>query len=114
MGKRDNDMKVMGWEESLFSVLEPFGLAQTLAFGTVAVTARVVGDAGESAILVTDIDVSPQGCRPTPGDIGHGFSLFQGKRVVILIFFSVEMKDIHNLQGGSCTQPGGGFHGVLR
>jgi hypothetical protein len=52
-------MKVMGGEESLFSVLEPFGLAQTLAFGTMTVAAGVVGDAGESAILVTDIDVSP-------------------------------------------------------
>jgi hypothetical protein len=59
VGKRDDDMKVMGGEEPLFPALEPFGLAQTLAFGTVAVTARVVGDAGESAILVTDIDVSP-------------------------------------------------------
>ena len=59
MGKRDDDMKVMGWEESLFSALEPLGLAQTLAFGTVPVAAGVVGDAGESAILVTDIDVSP-------------------------------------------------------
>jgi hypothetical protein len=28
MGKGDNDMKVMGGEEPLFSVLEPFGLAQ--------------------------------------------------------------------------------------
>jgi hypothetical protein len=59
MGKCDDDMKVMGWEESLFSVLEPFGLAQTLAFGTMAVAAGVVGNAGESAILVTNIDVSP-------------------------------------------------------
>lgn len=33
--------------------------------------------------------------------------------VVIFIFFSVEMKDIHDLQGGSCTQRDGGFHGVL-
>jgi hypothetical protein len=59
MGKGDDDMKVMGREEPLFPVLEPFSLAQTLAFRTMAVTARVVGDAGESAILVTDIDVSP-------------------------------------------------------
>jgi hypothetical protein len=59
MGKRDNDMKVMGWEESFFSASEPFGLAQTLAFRTMAVAAGVVGNAGESAILVTDIDVSP-------------------------------------------------------
>jgi hypothetical protein len=59
MGKGDNDMKVMGWEESLFSVLEPFGLAQALAFGTMTVSAGVVGDAGESAVLVTGIDVSP-------------------------------------------------------
>jgi hypothetical protein len=59
MGKSDDDMKVMGWEKSLFSVLEPFGLAQTLAFGTMTVAAGVVGNAGESAILVTDIDVSP-------------------------------------------------------
>jgi hypothetical protein len=59
MRKRHDNMKVMGGEESLYSVLEPLGLAQTLAFGTMAVTAGVVGDAGESAILVTDIDVSP-------------------------------------------------------
>ena len=59
MRKRHDNMKVMGGEESLFSVLEPFGLAQTLAFGTMTVAAGVVGDAGESAILVTDIDVSP-------------------------------------------------------
>jgi hypothetical protein len=58
MGKRDNDMKVMGWEESFFSFLEPFGLAQALAFGTMTVATGVIGDAGESAILVTDIDVS--------------------------------------------------------
>lgn len=78
------------------------------------VTAGVVGDAGESAILVTDIDVSSQACRSTPGDIGHGFSLFSGQRVVIFIFFSVEAKDIHHLQGGSCPRPGGeGFHRVL-
>jgi hypothetical protein len=59
MGKRDDDMKVMGWQEPLFPVLEPFGLAQTLAFGTMTVAAGVVGNAGESAILVTDIDMSP-------------------------------------------------------
>jgi hypothetical protein len=59
MRKRDDDMKVMGGEEPLFAALEPLGLAQTLAFGTMTVTAGVVGDAGESAILVTDIDVSP-------------------------------------------------------
>ena len=59
MGKRDHDMKVMGRQESLFPLLEPFGLAQTLAFGTMAVAAGVVGDACESATLVTDIDVSP-------------------------------------------------------
>ena len=58
MGECDDDVKVMGWEESFFSFLEPFGLAQTLAFGTMTVAARVVGDTGESAILVTDIDVS--------------------------------------------------------
>jgi hypothetical protein len=52
-------MKVMGGEEPLFAALEPLGLAQTLAFGTMTVTAGVVGDAGKSAILVTDIDVSP-------------------------------------------------------
>jgi hypothetical protein len=52
-------MKVMGREEPFFSALEPSGLAQTLAFRTMAVAAGVVGDAGESAILVTDIDVSP-------------------------------------------------------
>jgi len=52
-------MKVMGREEPLFPALEPFGLAQTLAFGAMAVTAGVVGDTDEPAILVTDIDVSP-------------------------------------------------------
>ncbi len=59
MGKGDNDMKVMGGEEPLFSVLEPFGLAQALGFGTMTVAAGVVRDTGESAILVTDINVSP-------------------------------------------------------
>ena len=39
MGKRDDDMKVMGGEEPLFPALEPLGLAQTLAFGTMAVAA---------------------------------------------------------------------------
>jgi len=52
-------MKVMGGEEPLFAALEPFGLAQTLAFGTITVATGVVGDTGESAILVTDIDVPP-------------------------------------------------------
>jgi hypothetical protein len=32
---------------------------------------------------------------------------------VIFVFFSVEMKDIHDLQGGPCTQPDRGFHGGL-
>ena len=32
---------------------------------------------------------------------------------MIFIFFSVEMKDIHDLQGGPCTRPGRGFHGAL-
>jgi hypothetical protein len=59
MRKRHDNMKVMGGEEPLFAALEPLGLAQTLTFGTVTVTAGVVGDAGESAILVADIDVSP-------------------------------------------------------
>ena len=59
MGKRDDDMEVMGREKPLFPASEPFGLAQALAFGTMAVTAGVVGDPHESAILVTDVDVSP-------------------------------------------------------
>jgi hypothetical protein len=58
MGKGDDDKKVMGREELLFPVLEPFSLAQTPTFRTVAVATGVVGDAGESAVLVTDIDVS--------------------------------------------------------
>ncbi len=60
MRKGHDHMKVMGGEEPLLAPLEPLGLAQTLAFGTMTVTAGIVGDAGESAILlVTDIDVSP-------------------------------------------------------
>jgi len=59
MRKRHDNMKVMGGKKPLFPTLEPFGLAQTLAFGTMTVATGVVGDAGESAILVTDIDVSP-------------------------------------------------------
>jgi len=59
MGKRHDNMKVMGGEEPLFAALEPFGLAQTLAFGTMTVATGVVGDTGETAILVTDINVSP-------------------------------------------------------
>ena len=32
---------------------------------------------------------------------------------MIFIFFSVEVKDIHNLQGGPFARQGGGFHGAL-
>ena len=32
---------------------------------------------------------------------------------MIFIFFSVEMKNIHDLQGGPCPRQGRGFHGVL-
>ena len=32
---------------------------------------------------------------------------------MIFIFFSVKAKDLHNLQGGSCPQRDGGFHGIL-
>ena len=31
---------------------------------------------------------------------------------MIFIIFSVEMKDIHDLEGGPCTRPGISFHGV--
>jgi hypothetical protein len=59
VGEGDDHMKVMSGEESIFASFEPFCLVQILAFGAVAVAAGVVGDTGESAILVTDIDVSP-------------------------------------------------------
>ena len=32
---------------------------------------------------------------------------------MIFIFFSVEVKDIHDLQGGPFARQGGGFHGAL-
>jgi hypothetical protein len=65
----------------------------------VAVAAGVIGDAGESAILVADIEVSPQPRGSAAGNIGEGFFLFWREGVMIPIGFPVEAKDIHHLQG---------------
>ena len=64
-----------------------------------AVAAGVVGDAGESAILVTDIDVSPQPCGSAADNISEGFFLFWREGVVSPIVLSMEAKDIHDLKG---------------
>jgi len=70
-----------------------------LAFGAVAVAAGVVGDAGESAILVADIDVSPQSSGSAAGHIGEGFFLFRREGMLVPVVFAVEAKDICDLQG---------------
>jgi len=70
-----------------------------LAFGAVAVAAGVVGDAGESAILVAGIDVSSQPCSSAAGNIGEGFFLFRREGVELAILLPMEAKDICDLQG---------------
>jgi hypothetical protein len=85
-----------------------------LAFGAVAVAAGVVGDAGESAILVADIDVPSQPCGSAAGDIGEGFFLFRREGMMVPVVFAVETKDIYDLQGESRSSCAGTWGVKLR
>src|SRR5262249_60002727 len=59
----EDDMKVRHWQQLGLSLREPLGPRQALAFRTMTVAARVVGDAGRTTIIAL-LEMTPNPGRP--------------------------------------------------
>lgn len=66
----EDEMEVRGGEQAFHPLLHPLGLLQALALRTVAIAARVVGDANMSASATT-VPMSTQGRRTTRLQMSH-------------------------------------------
>src|SRR5271167_1271614 len=80
----EHDMEVGHVEKLRLTVLEPLRPCQTLALRTIAIAARVVGDALVAAIAAT-LNMTAEGGGAAPLDRGHGTPSRSGQRRAMAI-----------------------------
>src|SRR6266581_570747 len=92
-------MKVRHWQQLGLPIREPLGPRQPLAFGTVTVAARVVSDAGCTAIVAL-LDMAAEHRRPARRDGAHDPSLAAPEMTGACLSkrFAMAAEDIRHLQ----------------
>ena len=90
-------MEVGNREESFQTLGKPLGALSPLAFWTMAITARVVGDAHMGARVAT-IDVTAQTRGPAIRDVAQNFVLGRRCGVKTTIVIAVRTHDIGHLE----------------
>ena len=98
VGKGDDDVEIVSGEEPFESLLHPSDLLQSLAFGAMAVAARIIRDVEVAAIVFTDIHVPAQSGGATLFDVAHDLEMFSGKRVSVPVSRTVGAEDVGNFQ----------------
>src|SRR2546422_2731268 len=95
----EDDMKVRHRQQFGLPIREPLGPRQPLAFGTVTVAARVVSDAGCTAIVAL-LDMAAEHRRPARRDGAHDPSLDAPEMTGACLSkrFAMAAEDIRNLQ----------------
>jgi len=79
MGKSNNHVEVMGGKEPFEPLLDPLDLAQSLALGTVAVAAGVVGDVKVAASVLAHIHMPTESLGSTLLDGLHDLELIESE-----------------------------------
>src|SRR3954463_3884260 len=98
----EDDMKVRHWQQLGLPICEPTGPRQSLALRTMAVSTRVVGDAGRTTIIAL-LDVAPEHRRPARRDGAHDASLDAPEMTGMRLSkrFAMAAEDIRHLQSRS-------------
>jgi hypothetical protein len=84
MGQCEDDMKVLERQNLILSFLQPPFAWHVLAFGAMAISAGMIGNA-HSAAVVAAIDVAAQTSGATVQQIGYDFFMFGPQAVLTLI-----------------------------
>jgi hypothetical protein len=97
--KGKDDVEVLDWQEFCLAGLEPLGLDQGLALGTVTIAARVVGEPFVPA-SVTLVPVAAQCGGPAKFDGAHDTSLArqQGRTMDFPVLRTVAAEDVRHLE----------------
>lgn len=99
LGKGEDDVEVVGRKDALHLPVEPRGLSQTRALGTVAIPTGVVGWALEVA-PVAHVDVAAKDGGAAGLDGAHGARLFQGQGVSRPVCLAMGAEDVRDLELG--------------
>jgi len=94
-----HDVEVVGREDVLESSFDPTGLHERLAFGAVAVPARVVGRLLETA-LGAEVEMSAECLGSAAFDGAHDFELVTGQSVALAIRLPMRAEDVSDLEHG--------------
>ena len=109
--QREDDMKVRHWQQLGLPLREPLGPCQSLAFRTMAVAARVVGDAGRTTIIAL-LDMATERRRPARRDGAHDATLDAPEMTGMRLSerFAMAAEDIRHLQSRSHGARSAGWH----
>ena len=116
-GEGEDGMEVVGGQETLLSLFDPSGLSQTLALGTVSVSARVVGGALMAA-LIAHVQMAAQSGSATGHNIPDDLVLLGRQHMSFDVGLPVNPEDVSDLEVRSHQSglPAGrpmGVHGGL-
>ena len=105
------DMKVRHWKQLSLPLREPLGPCQALAFRTVTIAARVVGDAGRTTIIAL-LDMATERRRPAGRDGAHDATLDAPEMTGMRLSerFAMAAEDIRHLQSRSHGARSAGWH----
>jgi hypothetical protein len=101
-GQREDEMEVVGGDDSLSTLLDPSGLCQPLALRAVSVSAGVVGDLDLSA-LGTEVGMTAQDRRPAVDDGRHDPALLGRQATTLSDGLAVGAEDVRDLEPASLS-----------
>ena len=104
MRKRENDMEVADGQNLGLASLEPAGLIEPLAFGTMPISARVIGGALEAA-AVAAFEVAAESGSPATLDGAENFKLRNRQGMGAAEVLPMEAQDIRQLPPGPFARP---------
>ena|SRR5215471_4399329 len=107
MRQREHHMEIARLQEFLLPGGDPTLARLRLAFWTVAITARVIGDGLVAATSRTDIDMTAESRRTAMQDGLHHFQLLETDSFLMSIdkLSALRAKDVGHLHGGPAHSP---------
>jgi hypothetical protein len=100
VGNGEDDVEVRDRKESVHTCFEPVGPLTGLAFGTVAIAAGIVRDAGESARIAA-IDVSAPAGGAAGGQTAQNLGLIYGQWMTLAVRRPLLAQDVSDFPGGT-------------
>ena len=97
VGESEHDVEILYRQQFVFALLEPAGVVEPLALGTVAVAAGIVGDAGVSALAAL-FDVATQLGGAAGFNGTQRAKVFQGEAVGLAVSRPVTAHNVSQFQ----------------